>query len=107
MPRPTGADELKLCAQAMPGGDARCTVPEGALYGETRRRVLVSFSAELREMVRAMLEEMHRLLPPGIHAQGPALQVLQRLLPEGALPARPDEGDDVETYLRCAMEVEP
>src|SRR5262249_43698559 len=46
------ADEVQLCAQAL------CleemigrSVPEGALfYGETKRRVLVSFDAELRKL---------------------------------------------------------
>jgi CRISPR-associated exonuclease Cas4 len=46
------ADEVQLCAQALCLEEMTgLPVPEGALfYGETRRRVLVSFDAELRKL---------------------------------------------------------
>lgn len=55
------ADRLQLCCQGMCLEEMlACEVPEGCLYyGETRRRETVPFTKELREQVRAMLEEMH------------------------------------------------
>jgi CRISPR-associated exonuclease Cas4 len=66
-PKPHDADELQLCAQAMCLEEMLCTaVPDGVLYyGETRRRVPVSFSEPLRAEVRACLTEMHDLFRRG------------------------------------------
>ena len=108
-PKSHRADELQLCAQAMClEGMLCCAVPEGVLfYGETRRRTLVSFSAELRDEVKAMLEEMHRLYrrghtPKVRRSKSCSACSLQEL----CLPALMN-GKDVEAYLRQAMEVEP
>ena len=62
-PREDHANELQLCAQAMCLEEMLCcTIPEGALYfGETRRRLTVSFTPALRQEVCTALEEMHRL----------------------------------------------
>lgn len=55
------ADALQLCAQAMCLEEMLCcTVEEGSLfYGETRRRERVPLTAQLRQTVEQMLEEMH------------------------------------------------
>ena len=60
-------DLLQLCVQAMCLEEMLCcTIPEGALYyGETRRRLPVSFTEELRQEVRNALEEMHDLYRRG------------------------------------------
>lgn len=108
-PKTHRADELQLCAQAMCLEEMLCcTVPEGALfYGETRAAGPVSFSAELREMVRAMLEEMHRLYRRGYTPKVRRSKSCNACsLKELCLHALM-KGDDVETYLRRAMEVEP
>ena len=57
----TDADRLQLCCQAMCLEVMLCcAIPEGALfYGQTRRREKVLFTQELRDTVRAMLNEMH------------------------------------------------
>jgi len=57
------ADELQLCAQAMCLEEMLCcSIPEGALYyGETRRRLAVPLTQELRDQVRSCLTEMHQL----------------------------------------------
>lgn len=62
-PKEHQADELQLCTQAMCLEEMLCcTVPEGALYyGEPRRRMLVSFTPELRKQVKDSLLEMHEL----------------------------------------------
>lgn len=56
-------DQLQLCAQAMCLEEMLCCdIPEGALYyGETRRRLTVAFTEDLRREVRETLAEMHDL----------------------------------------------
>jgi CRISPR-associated exonuclease Cas4 len=60
-PKAHRADEVQLCAQAvcleeMCGGE----VPEGALfYGVTRRRLAVTFDAELRALTARVAAEAH------------------------------------------------
>ena len=66
-PKSHDADRLQLCCQAMCLEEMLCCgVPEGSLfYGETRRRDVVEFTAELRDKVRSMLSEMHQLAERG------------------------------------------
>jgi CRISPR-associated exonuclease Cas4 len=54
-------DEAQLCAQAMCLEEMLAvSIPLGYLYyGQTRRRVAVDLSGELREWVRKAAEEMH------------------------------------------------
>lgn len=61
------ADELQLCAQAMClEGMLCCEIPEGYLfYAEVRRRTKIPFTEELRDRVRRMFDEMHRLYARG------------------------------------------
>jgi CRISPR-associated exonuclease Cas4 len=51
-PKAHRADEVQLCAQALCLEEMTgCAVPEGALfYGETKRRVVIEFDAELRRL---------------------------------------------------------
>lgn len=60
-PKENSADRLQLCAQAMCLEEMLCCdINEGALfYGETHRREIVEFSAEMRKTVREYLAEMH------------------------------------------------
>ena len=66
-PRADTANELQLCGQAMCLEEMLCCdIPKGALYfGETRRRVEVAFTEELRQEVRDCLKEMHELYRRG------------------------------------------
>lgn len=66
-PKSHDADRLQLCCQAMCLEEMLCcNVPEGSMfYGETRRRDVVEFNAELRDKVRSMLSEMHKLVQRG------------------------------------------
>ena len=66
-PKPHQADELQLCAQAMCLEEMLCcAIPRGALYyGQTRRRVTVELTEALRQEVRTMTAEMHRLYDRG------------------------------------------
>ena len=62
-----GADEMQLCAQALCLEEMFVTeIPEGAIYyGETRHRLRVELTPELRAQVRDALSEMHRLFERG------------------------------------------
>ncbi len=66
-PKSDSCDRLQLCAQAMCLEEMLCcTIPEGALYyGETRHRVVVEFTAEMRSEVKSALIEMHELYRRG------------------------------------------
>lgn len=66
-PKSGDEDKLQLCAQAMCLEEMLCCdVPEGALfYGETRRRLNVSFDPGLRQKVVSLTEEMHQLFRRG------------------------------------------
>ncbi len=60
-------DEAQLCAQAICLEEMlSVTIPCGYLYyGETRHRVAVELTAELRELVLSMAEEMHAYFQRG------------------------------------------
>ena len=66
-PKEHDADALQLCGQAMCLEEMLlCEIPEGSLfYGETRRREKVLFSPELREKVKALLDEMQKNMERG------------------------------------------
>ncbi len=67
MPKKDNCDALQLCGQAMCLEEMLCCkIESGALYyGETRHRVMVEFTAELRAEVSDALEEMHKLYQRG------------------------------------------
>jgi CRISPR-associated exonuclease Cas4 len=60
-------DEIQLCAQALCLEEMLAvSIPQGWLYyGETRQRVAVELTAELRGLVRQMSEEMHAYFSRG------------------------------------------
>ncbi len=59
-PKSHDADMLQLCGQALCLEEMLlCEIPQGSLYyGETRRRQEVTFTPEMRERVRHILDEM-------------------------------------------------
>ncbi len=61
------SDEAQLCAQAVCLEEMLAvTIPRGFLYyGETRHRVEVELTVELRSLVRAMSDEMHNYFQRG------------------------------------------
>ncbi|WP_240757119.1 CRISPR-associated protein Cas4 [Roseicella aquatilis] len=76
-PKAHRADEVQLCAQAICLEEMFGTpVPEGALfYGTTRRRVAVSFDAELRALTARVAQEARANIlsgrtPPPVHGPG-------------------------------------
>jgi CRISPR-associated exonuclease Cas4 len=69
------ADEVQLCAQALCLEEMTGVgVPEGALfYGETKRRVVVPFDAELRQLTEQTIDDLRNIFttlktpPPTVH----------------------------------------
>ena len=61
------SDEAQLCAQAICLEEMlSVSIPRGYLYyGETRHRVPVELTAELRDLVKAMSDEMHNYFSRG------------------------------------------
>lgn len=105
-PRADMANELQLCGQAMCLEEMLCCdIPCGALYfGETRRRVEVNFTPELRQEVQDCLREMHALFQRGYTPRvKPAKACNACSLKELCLPKLMRTGS-VKTYLRKSLE---
>ena len=105
-PRADTANELQLCGQAMCLEEMLCCdIPCGALYfGETRRRVEVNFTPELRQEVQDCLREMHALFQRGYTPRvKPAKACNACSLKELCLPKLMRTGS-VKTYLRKGLE---
>ena len=107
-PKPHDADELQLCAQAMCLEEMLCTaVPDGALYyGEPRRRTEVDFTPELRQEVRALLEEMHALYARGNTPKVKPTKGCNACSLKGLCLPKLMRSKSVSAYLRGAMEGE-
>ena len=99
-------DQLQLCGQAMCLEEMLCCdIPEGTLYfGETRHRMVVTFTTELRQSVRDSLMEMHAM-----HQRGhtpkvkPTKSCNACSLKELCLPKLMSR-KSVDKYLRESME---
>ena len=66
-PKPDDTDRVQLCAQAMClEGMLQVGIPNGSIfYGQPRRREQVMFDDDLRQLVRATSERLHRLMSDG------------------------------------------
>lgn len=105
-PRVDTANELQLCGQAMCLEEMLCCdIPYGALYfGETRRRVEVNFTPELRQEVQDCLREMHALYQRGYTPRVKPTKACNACsLKELCLPKLMRTGS-VKTYLRKSLE---
>ena len=104
-PKSHQADEAQLCAQAMCLEEMLlCEIPQGYLfYGETRRRVCVAFTPELRALVEASFREMHTLFARGYTPRVRAHKGCSACsLKELCLP-RVQGVSSVDTYLRAHL----
>ena len=88
-PKSHDADRLQLCCQAMCLEEMLCCcVPEGSLfYGETRRRDVVEFTAELRGQGSQYAFRDASFGGAWVNAKGKAVQKLQCLLNKRYLPS--------------------
>ena len=108
-PNAENGDALQLCGQAMCLEEMLCcAIPDGALYyGETRHRVTVPFTPELRSQTETALEEMHDLFRRGhTPAVKPKKSCNACSLKELCLP-KLMETVSVRSYLRRALEDTP
>ena len=103
-----GCNELQLCAQAMCLEEMLCCeIPRGALYyGEPRRRTEVDFTPELRQEVRALLEEMHALYVRGSTPKVKPTKGCNACSLKGLCLPKLMRSKSVSAYLRSAMEGE-
>lgn len=107
-PKSNDADVLQLCAQAMCLEEMLCcTIEEGALfYGETRHRIPVFFTKELREKVKKAADEMHQMFQRGHTPKVKQTKSCNACsLKEMCLPVLMKK-QDVIKYLKTAMEEE-
>lgn len=72
-PKKDDRDEVQLCAQAMCLEEMLGTyIPTGSFfYGQTRRRVRVTFSDNLRERVIQLARQMHEVFDQGMTPPAP------------------------------------
>lgn len=108
-PKPHRADEVQLCAQGLCLEEMTgSAVPEGALfYGETRRRVVVPFDAELRALTEETAVALRSVFasrvtpPPTRHKERcRACSLLELCRPRAATkPARAWRSLMLETLL--------
>lgn len=111
-PKANKADELQLCGQAMCLEEMLfCSIPQGSLfYGETRRRLEVNFTADLRSEVRNMLTEMRSYYERGYtpsvkpHKGCSACSLKEICLP--SLQKSPTVSDYLNRHMKEADECE-
>jgi CRISPR-associated exonuclease Cas4 len=114
-PRPGGADEAQLCAQAVCLEEMLgLEVPRGALfYGRTRRRKPVEFTPQLRARVEAAAWRCHELFDdrrtPRV-ARGPRCDrcsLLELCLPDmtGGPPRRPPDPAELARVVTYAEDL--
>lgn len=107
-PKEGTEDTLQLCGQAMCLEEMLCCeIPRGALYyGEPRRRTEVDFTPELRQEVRALLEEMHALYARGSTPKVKPTKGCNACSLKGSCLPKLMRSKSVSAYLRGAMEGE-
>ena len=104
-PREDTGDTLQLCGQAMCLESMLCCdIPEGAYYGEVRRREKVAFTPELRNQVRQMLAEMHELYRRGYTPKVKPTKSCNACSMKDLCLPRLMKTRSVSAYLREAME---
>jgi CRISPR-associated exonuclease Cas4 len=101
-PKRHRADEVQLCAQALCLEEMLAVaIPEGALfYGEKRRRKVVAFDRQLRELTETTISQVHALLegratPPAVYGK----KCEQCSLRGACLPQSCTAGRSVRKYL--------
>lgn len=102
------ADEVQLCAQALCLEEMLETaVPEGALfYGKNRRRKVIAFNEELREVTESVVTDTIRMLSIG-HTPEPkysARKCDKCSLMTICQPRAPHASDGVRRWIRNAVE---
>jgi len=100
-------DEAQLCAQAMCLEDMLVvSIPVGYLYyGQTRRRVAVELSGELRDLVRKSSQEMHAYYQRGYTPRvKPSRACRSCSLADVCLPGLQDKVMTASKYIQQKIE---
>ena len=100
-------DEAQLCAQAMCLEEMLLVdIPAGYLYyGQTRRRVPIEFTPELRGLVRRMAEEMHAYFQRGYTPRVKTSKACRSCsLADLCLPQLQDKAIPASRYIRQQIE---
>ena len=100
-------DEAQLCAQAMCLEEMLAVaIPLGYLYyGETRHRVAVELGADLRELVRKAVQEMHAYFERGYTPRvKPSKACRSCSLADVCLPQLQGSATPVASYIRQQLE---
>ncbi|MGB8213612.1 MAG: CRISPR-associated protein Cas4 [Anaerolineales bacterium] len=100
-------DEAQLCAQAICLEEMlSAAIPCGYLYyGETRHRVAVELTGDLRELVRSMSEEMHAYFQKGYTPRvKPSKACRSCSLADICLPELQEKDMPASTYIKQEIE---
>ena len=103
------SDEAQLCAQAICLEEMLAvTIPQGFLYyGETRHRVAVDLTAELRTLVRDVVDEMHSYFSRGYTPRvKPSKACRSCSLADICLPELQDKVIAASKYIKQQLEQE-
>lgn len=106
-PKRDPCDEAQLCAQAMCLEEMLATqIPRGYLYyGQTRHRIEIELTAELRMLVREIADEMHHYFRRGYTPKvKPSKACRACSLAETCLPTLQEKVVTASTYIRQHIE---
>jgi len=101
------SDETQLCAQAMCLEEMLSTnIPHGYLYyGETRHRVEIEFTTELRALVKDMADEMHNYFSRGYTPRVKTSKACRSCsLADVCLPVLQEKADAASKYIKQQIE---
>jgi CRISPR-associated exonuclease Cas4 len=101
------SDETQLCAQAMCLEEMLSTnIPHGFLYyGETRHRLQVEFTVDLRTLVQEMTKEMHNYFSRGYTPKVKTSKACRSCsLADVCLPVLQDQVIAASKYIRQQIE---
>ncbi len=103
------SDETQLCAQALCLEEMLSTnIPRGFLfYGETRHRVEIPFTAELRALVKDMSDEMHNYFSRGYTPKVKTSKACRSCsLADICLPVLQEKVTTASKYIKRQLEME-
>jgi len=106
-PKRDPSDEAQLCAQALCLEEMLTTnIPRGYLYyGQTRHRVEIELTAELRNLVQAMADEMHNYFRRGYTPRvKPSKSCRACSLAEVCLPSLQEKVMSASKYIQRQIE---
>lgn len=108
-PKQDARDEVQLCAQAMCLEEMLETdIPDGSFfYGQTRRRLVVRFTAALRNQAETLAREMHEMFARGVTPSAPVgVRCSLCSLKDLCLPQLTRRRKSIDKYLRTHLQLD-